>query len=111
MSNTGGAVRFGDGAIMYFEYQGSSDTAEYHLYPTVDELHANWRHHVWTPNCKYAGNGACAEEPIEMLALYGGGTHWKGSACRKCRQLIEGIVPADCDEQDGLPDWNPFGKD
>lgn len=79
MSNNTGAVRFPDKEIWYFEYEGVSDTVSSHIYPTTEEVSANWRKHQWM-EC------TCAEE--EPVSIYiGYGDYAIGLACRRCKSV------------------------
>jgi len=101
MSHAEGKVRFGDGDIMYFEYDGTSDVAQPTLYKTHDELWEKWRNEDWN-ECKCG-----KDEPVEIAETYGGGTHWNGRACRKC-MAITSPLSWDAfwdDSEDDLPDW------
>ncbi|UYZ39074.1 hypothetical protein OD350_28800 (plasmid) [Clostridium beijerinckii] len=43
MSHGNGQVKFGDGNIKYFEYDGNADICRPKLYDTFDEIIDNWR--------------------------------------------------------------------
>lgn len=102
MSHSSGQVKFPDGLIMHFEYDGTCDIAINHLYDTAEEMHENWR-------AKNRRNGCTCkkDEPVEIAASYGDGTEWTGKACRTCKAFTEGTF-YEFDTNfisDGLPDW------
>ena len=66
MSHANGEVRFDDGSIKYFEYNGTSDICIPKLYDTYDELIDNWR--KWKQE-KVSCNHY--EEAIEIYTDYG----------------------------------------
>ena len=43
MSHANGAIRFKDGTVMHFEYNGTVDMAISILYETQDEMLENWK--------------------------------------------------------------------
>lgn len=102
MSHANGEVRFNDGSIKHFEYNGTSDICIPKLYDTYDEMTDNWRKYKKEEcNCKHY------EEPVEIYASYGDGTYWNGTACRKCMMIIKGGEPFEDDivYTDGIPEW------
>ncbi len=78
MSHSSGKVRFKDGKIMHYEYNGTSDVCISCLYKTFEEMHENWRNHEW----KECGCGK--EEDVEIYSGYAGGFYFRGKACREC---------------------------
>ena len=107
MSHSAGAVRFeSDGAIMYFEYNGTCDFCISRLFKTWGWVWRNWRKHK-NLDCKCG-----KDEPVTIFVTYGDGFFWPGRACRKCRAITENGEPfgmADLDLIiDGAPDWSPF---
>lgn len=79
MSSAEGAVKFADGEIWWYEYNGTSDIVVSHIYKEMAE---NWRNHEWkTCECDEG------EEVVEGYSSYGGGFYFKGLACRKCHSL------------------------
>lgn len=104
MSHAIGAVRFDDGAILFYEYNGTGDWVVPNLYTTSEAVHEHWRDHPNVPACPHDG------EPVEILSTYGGGFRWLGRACRECMRITAGFDAFD-DEAcrvDGYPDWTPF---
>ncbi len=108
MSHANGQVRFPDGLVLFFEYNGTSDVEIPNLYNTSQELSNNWRDH---PKVKCV----CGQEsePVEIATDYADGSQWKGKACRKCMCITSGMFTNVDDynaephltEQEGLPDW------
>ncbi|MNL91055.1 hypothetical protein D3C81_07830 [compost metagenome] len=88
MSFAGGQVRFEDGVIKYFQYDGTSDFCIPNLYDTHKELMANWNKDK-TQEC----NHVSSDERVEIYSDYADGAHWYGTACRKCNLLINGLDP------------------
>lgn len=83
MSHASGAVRFKDGTVMFYEYNGTSEVAVSHLYDNMQGVLDNWRKGEWlTCLCP---NGM---EPVEIYSSYGGGFTYPGLACRTCRALL-----------------------
>lgn len=86
MSHAVGAVRFDDGKILYYEYDGTSDVAIAKLYETRDEVYENWRESP-PAHC------TCGKtEPVRIMTTYGGGSAWDGRACRHCRAITDGFM-------------------
>ena len=101
MSHASGKVRFADGHVMHFEYNGTADIVEPSLYKTFDLLHHHWRNNDWR-EC------TCGEdEAVEIAETYGNGAHWSGRACRYCKAITSDLNREDTwdIEEDGLPEW------
>ena len=47
MSHTTGALRFKDGLIRFYEYDGTVDLVLSHHYETVEEVSENWCKGEW----------------------------------------------------------------
>lgn len=103
MSHASGAVKFPDGKIMHFEYNGTSDICISHLYETHEEMWAHWRKGTWL-ECS-CGN----DEPVEIGNNYGGGMYWNGRACRYCLAITDSLEPPD-GWSDGFPEWWPLDE-
>lgn len=102
MSHAVGAIRFPDGLIKFFEYNGTVDVCQPRLFDTQEELRANWRKQEWNV-CK------CQDtELVEIASTYGYGFWWFGRACRKHNCITDGFEPLDTNR--GLPDWFPNKK-
>lgn len=99
MSHSLGIARFEDGTLRFFEYSGTADIACAALWETVEELHKHWRDGTWN-YCVCRG-----AEPVTLWTDYGGGFYWSGTACRRCRAIIEGQAPFEGPTTDGAPDW------
>lgn len=104
MSHQTGAVRFPDGTINLFEYNGTVDICIPMLWDKREELSAHWRSGQWR-DCLCGP--AAKIEPVEIYANYGGGYYWPGTACRTCNTLVSGHEPAgeENGEKDGEPEW------
>jgi len=104
MSHAPGQVKFTDGAVLHYEYNGTVDQIIPPLYETKKEMVANWRKGDWK-KC------TCGDvhEDVEVATSYGGGFYWKGVACRKCMCLVSPISTGDDidwpEEKEGLPEW------
>ena len=116
MSHAMGAVRFPDGLILYYEYDGTSDFVISCLHDSKAEVSAEWRKH--SPRVC-----TCPKmETVEIYADYGNGFSWVGLACRICRAVagcsrhpfeIEWGEPDDFglpretprELYNGIPDW------
>jgi hypothetical protein len=97
MSHANGLVKFSDGEVMHFEYNGTSDLACTALKRTYKELLADWRTERNMAVCR------CDKaESVEMATDYGSGSGWQGKACRVCMAITDGIDP---DETDDFPEW------
>ena len=81
MSHSAGKVRFKDGKIMFYEYNGTIDACISHIYDSSAEMSKNWRKHAWNI-CSCGG-----EEQVEIYSGYGDGFYFKGRACRQCKSL------------------------
>ena len=102
MSHASGKVRFNDGTIMHYEYDGTSDWVIPKLYDTHEEMWDNWRKYEYQEiHCEHK------LEDIEIYSDYGNGFYWKGKACRKCNMVIEGRSLDHIDDfiQYGKPKW------
>lgn len=110
MSSSHGLVRFDDGVVMYFTYNGTADVCHSHLYRTETQLLQHWKFQA-SCDCKCA-----KQENVDIWSTYGGGFGWSGKACRECCLITHGLDPYD-DESiklkyksgNGKPDWVPHG--
>lgn len=109
MSHAVGAVKFADGEILFYEYNGTSDVAIPQLWPTTQEVDDNWRSGEWR-NCQCAP--VAVHEPVSIMTTYGGGFYWNGRACRQCMSIVDGFQPFLYMEtngyKDGEPAWSPW---
>ena len=102
MSHASGQVRFPDGQVMYYEYNGTSDVVCNCLYHKKADMLKNWRNHPH--NRCTCGH----DEPVEIACNYADGIMWQGRACRLCRAVTDGygMGTDDCREYvDGMPGW------
>lgn len=88
MSHAEGEVICGGKVVGFFEYNGTTDLACTRVFPTRDELDANWRGSVFA-DCR------CGKPPADVI-LYTAyhDFHWPGSACLACMAIVAGIDPS-----------------
>ncbi len=105
MSHAYGKARFErTGEIFHFEYNGTVNVCIPTLRLTKQEVTDHWRKSNWQ-KCQ------CGRppEPVEIVADYGRGFYWPGTACRTCLCLVGNLMPfVDPDNvypDDGYPDW------
>jgi hypothetical protein len=120
MSNSIGKIRFSDGQILFFKYNGTYNAAINALYEDQDSA---WGAESKNKDCKCSSGS----EKVEIATDYGGGIRWTGFACRNCSLLTNGSTDpyrteyAESDEDEsgyysppifcvfspkhGLPDW------
>lgn len=67
MARYTGAVRFGDGTLMYFVYHGTVDTCRPKLYQTRAQADDAWDD---TTGAGYEDGTPADEEPIEVMPYY-----------------------------------------
>lgn len=106
MSKSEGAVRFNDGKIMFFIYDGTSDICISSLHETAFEAWQNRK----DAKCRCKENEKYYES-VEIYSDYGNGFYWKGKACRACKVIASGLDPWGCYFEEGSsitngkPDW------
>lgn len=106
MSSAMAMVRFGDGTVLYGQYQGTSDVMLSELVDTHEELSRRWRDLGWK-ECSHPASGG-GREFVHVWTQYGSGFHWWGVGCRRCKALVSGHMPYDgdgADREDGTPEW------
>lgn len=103
MSHAYGAVRFPDGHVMFYEYNGTADVATPRLWETTDELEAHWRESYEWESCTCGGG-----ESVLIYASYAAGSTWRGEACRACALITNGFMPGTDEEYPSHPDWVDF---
>lgn len=103
MSHSSGRVKFKDGTIMHFEYDGTVDICMNPLFDTYEEMDKNWRNYSISRNDKCTcGN----EETAEIATCYGGGFYWVGKACKYCKLILDPNVSFFFHKTyNNLPDW------
>jgi hypothetical protein len=116
MSHASGAVRFMDGTIMYFEYDGTSNCCIPALWLTQEEVNQHWRSEdeaVFSKMCSC--EPVATWEPVTIMVTYGDGDYWPGLACRSCMVLTKHNRYDDNTEtgyvagfRDGEPSWSPW---
>ena len=102
MSHAHGKVKFEDGTVLCYEYNGTVDLTCTALRRTHEEVSKHWR----ADNMAECTCGA-APEKVRIMTDYGDGSSWDGTACRKCMAITGGINPDDAEDtyEDGIPDW------
>ncbi len=103
MSHSCGQVRFNDGLIKHFEYNGTTDVCIPILYPTFEEMDKYWRSSKWM---KCICNKE--SESVIIAVSYGNGFSWEGKACKYCNVITENLTPDWIDFEDGIPEWYKF---
>ena len=99
MSHSSGALKFKDGTIRYYEYDGTADVVLSHHYATPEEVSDNWRNGEWL-DC------ICGEEePVNIFTSYGGGYYIEGFACKKCNSVRSKERDFDIIEREEQDDW------
>lgn len=104
MSHATGLVRFPNGTVMWYEYNGTSDVCIPTLWDTFEEMWAHWRSKDPYNKC------TCSQsENVEIFSDYGSRFYWDGKACRNCKAITEGFYPYELDiDKDyivGTPEW------
>lgn len=107
MSHAYGQVKFEDGTILHFEYNGTVDVAMTQLFDSREGVKEHWRESLRYVECN-CGN----DEPVELATDYGSGKSWNGRACRHCMAITGGFEPYPYFRKDdyippnrGLPNW------
>lgn len=99
MSHAIGALKFKDGTIRYYEYDGASDIVLSHHYETVKEVNDNWRNGIQV-HC------VCEkEETVSIFTTYGGGYYIDGVACKHCNSVRSNGDNFDIIEREETEDW------
>lgn len=99
MSHSIGAIRFSDGTIRYYEYNGTSDTVLSCHYSTSAEVSEHWRNQ---PD-KHCTCGC--EEDVSIFSWYGRGFYFNGKACRKCCSVRPNERDFETIERKDTNDW------
>jgi len=85
MSHANGQVRFQDGLILHYEYDGTCDIVIPSLWKTHKEVWEHWRNQP-DRRCD-CGN----DEAAEIGCDYAYGSYWPGKACRHCMCVTDGL--------------------
>jgi len=99
MSHATGVLRFKDGTIKYYEYDGTSNIVLSHHYDTLQEVSDNWRRGSWI-NCRCG-----KEEPVSIYTNYGKGYYIEGVACKYCNSVKSNEDDFDIIEIDETEHW------
>lgn len=87
MSHASGEVKFNDGLILHYEYDGTTDVCRPTLFNTKEEMWKYWRDYsFYNVECKCG-----KDENVIISNTYGGGSEWDGRACRHCKCITKGI--------------------
>lgn len=109
MSHAYGQVKFKDGTILHYEYNGTVDVICNPLWKSREEVSEHWRNQ---PDYKECHCGQ--DEPVEIATDYAYGSWWTGKACKKCMVITDGFGPGSLmteeqyeqyDETEKLPEW------
>lgn len=105
MSHAYGQVKFEDGTIMHYEYNGTVDLVCNCLYQTREEVTQNWRNQP-------SNQCICGKDEFVKIGTdYGSGYWWPGCACKYCKAITMGFGSGGNEvelfemEQEGLPSW------
>jgi hypothetical protein len=104
MSHANGQVKFNDGLVLHYEYNGTCDVVCPALWRTNKEVWAHWRDQP-DRDC------TCGhDEPVEIATDYGSGCYWTGRACRRCMVITDGFGTGFDEtiydrEKTGITDW------
>lgn len=102
MSHANGLVRFEDGTVRFFEYNGTADIPLPKLWENYAKVKAHWREDEPWKEC------ACGKPPetVEAYTDYGSGMAWKTKACKSCGVITDTSDPYDLGEvAHGTPEW------
>lgn len=99
MSHANGAIKFSNGVIRYYEYDGTSDYVISHHYETATEVHANWR--MWNEVKCVCGK----EEAVSIYSDYAYGFYLEGLACRHCNSVRSKDPDFETYERNEVEDW------
>lgn len=86
MSSCIGAIKFRDGEIRYYEYDGTVDCVTSHSYRTPQEVWDSLHNHLIC-ECTCGHEEACS-----IYSPYGSGFYIEGKACKLCCSIRPGEV-------------------
>ncbi|MFZ0829174.1 MAG: putative immunity protein [Verrucomicrobiia bacterium] len=101
MSHASGLVRFEDGTLRHFLYDGTNDFPLPKLWASSD---AAWGHRREEDRHKKCTCGR-PPESVEAFTFYGRGFEWPTTACRRCRVIVDCTTPSELGTLHGVPDW------
>ncbi len=99
MSNETGALKFKDGTIRYYEYDGTRDVVLSHHYSTIKDVADNWKKGELL-NCNCEG-----EEFVSIFTKYGDGYYIDGKACKSCNSVRPNESDFHLFERNERDDW------
>lgn len=91
MANYRGAVRFADGSVLYFCYQGTTDTAKRLLFAAPEEV-------VFDQDFIPAARAAADEEVVEVIPYFDHGSREPAFMSRASKSLMLITGPVSLDE-------------
>jgi hypothetical protein len=102
MSHANGLVRFTDGTIRFFEYDGTSDACRPKLWAKYSSIRRHWREKGYWKAC------TCnqSSETVDAFTDYGNGLSWMTTACRRCEVIVDCSNPYDLGPvRHEVPEW------
>ena len=103
MSHANGLVRFDDGTVRFFEYNGTSDACRPKHWKNYRDVQKHWREETYVRTCR------CKRPPetVEAFTDYGRGFTWMTTACRHCRVIVDCSNPYDLGiVRHEIPEWD-----
>lgn len=102
MSHASGQIKFEDGLVLHYEYDGTSDVCRPNLFDTNEDMQRYWRDYTfYNRKCECGG-----DEEVEISTTYGNGSVWDGRACRQCKCITKGAYKhSDFNEEDNTMRW------
>ena len=88
MANQSGEIKVGNEIVGYFQFSRTSGMASTRIYPSLDDLRANWRTQGRDRKC------TCPEIP-PLVELSTDGHVWTSRACLKCMAIAGNPDPQD----------------
>jgi hypothetical protein len=96
-----GALRFRDGAVLWYQYNSVGDRCSPGLFPSLADARNAYESECWK-----ICSGVHAAEPVEIVIFYGATYHWDGEACRRCMAIVSCLDPFEPDiAKLGTPAW------
>ena len=90
MSSSHGRIKHPEtGEVLgHLQYQGTTDCCLAAIWPTPEDVLANWNKYGNEPSRCTCGGEA---QEVEVEVDYAGGLTWDGSWCPTCKILLEGF--------------------
>lgn len=99
MSHSIGVIKFSDGTIRYYEYDGTCDIILSCHYSTREEMQENWRNQP-DKDCTCG-----CEESVSIYTSYGFGYYIAGKACKHCCSVRPNKFDFDIINPEDTEDW------